>query len=59
MNRYIWPVLMFLCFLAAMVVLPRGASFVPWDAEWYLFNACIVGMIAFWCLCVWDGRWAD
>jgi len=52
LNPYLWPVLMFLSFLAAMVTMPKGLAFAPWEEHWYAFNACAVLMVVFWSLWV-------
>lgn len=56
MDRFIWPTLMLLCFLGALVTMPRGVM-ISFSVEWLLPAGFFVAMLAFWSLCVWDGRW--
>ena len=58
-GRYVWPAMMLISFLAALVTMPKGLSFVPWDEAWYLFDGCAVAMLAFWILWVRGGRWDE
>ena len=57
MTKHTWPVLMFLCFLACMVTMPKGVPFDLLEPVWYLFELSAVGALVFWALWVWEGRW--
>ena len=63
MNRYIWPVLMLISFLAALVTMPWGVPvkhlldlFAP---QWMVFEGCVVAMVVFWALWVSGSKWDE
>ena len=62
MNPYLWPVLMILAFLAAMVMMPRGlpmSLFDLFEPQWLVFEGCVVVMVVFWALWVSGSKWDE
>ena len=63
MTPHLWPALMLVSFLAAIVTMrwgvPMGSVFDVFDLRWLVFEGCILAMVVFWALWVSGNKWDE
>ena len=63
MTRHLWPALMLVSFLAAIVTMPwgvpLGSVFNVFNTEWLVFEGCVLAMVLFWALWVSGNKWDE
>ena len=63
MSKHLWPALMLVSFLAAIVTMPwgvpLGSVFNVFETEWLVFEGCVVAMVVFWALWVDGSKWDE